>query len=130
MRYTFAVCSGMGIAMLMDELLAYLFEGQPHMLATPLGTWLADSRRFMAFVNAFHTKIRKKMRATREPESLLDLRLELETAYWNSAGRSPLMARCTLMMVRLSWSRRRVSRNHRRGPSRMSSMEASILSLI
>lgn len=67
--------------MLMDELLTTLFDGQPHLLATPMETWLADSRRFMAFVNTFHTKIRKKLRATREPESLLDLRLELETAY-------------------------------------------------
>lgn len=67
--------------MLMDELLTYLFDGQPHLLAAPMETWLADSRRFMTFVNAFHTKIRKKLRATREPEGLLDLRLELETAY-------------------------------------------------
>jgi hypothetical protein len=67
--------------MLTDELHTSLFDGQPHLLAEPVGMWLASSRRFTAFANAYHTKIRKKLRATREPESLLDLRLELETAY-------------------------------------------------
>jgi hypothetical protein len=67
--------------MLIDELLIYLFDGKPHLLATQMGTWLASSRRFTAFVNAFHNKIRKKLRATQEMESLLDLQLELETAY-------------------------------------------------
>ncbi len=67
--------------MLIDELLTYLFDRQPHLLATPMATWLASSRRFTAFVNTFHDKIRKKLRATQEMERLLDLRLELETAY-------------------------------------------------
>ena len=67
--------------MLIDELLAYLFDGQPHLLATSMATWLASSRRFTAFVNTYHNKIRKKLRATQEMERLLDLRLELETAY-------------------------------------------------
>ncbi len=67
--------------MLIDKLLTYLFDGKPHLLATPMATWLASSRRFTAFVNAFHNKIRKKLRATQEMESLLDLQLELETAY-------------------------------------------------
>lgn len=65
----------------MDELLAYLFDGQPHFLAEPMAAWLASSRRFTAFVNAHHTKIRKKVRTAQEPESLRDLQLELETAY-------------------------------------------------
>lgn len=43
--------------------------------------WLASSRRFTAFVSAHRDKIRKKIRTTRDPESILDLRLELETAY-------------------------------------------------
>jgi len=67
--------------MLIDELLTYLFNGQSHLLATPMATWLASSRRFTAFVTTFRTKIRKKLRATQEIESLLDLQLELETAY-------------------------------------------------
>jgi len=64
-----------------DELLTYLFDRQAHLLAMPMATWLAGSRRFAAFVTAFRTKIRKKLRATQEMESLLDLQLELETAY-------------------------------------------------
>jgi hypothetical protein len=67
--------------MVTEELHTYLFDGQPHLLATPMATWLAASRRFAAFVTDFRTKIRKKLRATQEIESLLDLRLELETAY-------------------------------------------------
>jgi hypothetical protein len=46
-----------------------------------MAEWLASSRRFTAFVDSFRDKIRKKIRATKDPESLLDLQLELETAY-------------------------------------------------
>ena len=67
--------------MLVDDLLAYLFAGRPHVLATPMAHWLATSRRFTAFVTDFRPKIRRKLWATEEIESLLDLRLELETAY-------------------------------------------------
>ncbi len=67
--------------MLTDELLGYVFDGRSHLLAQPMATWLASSRRFTAFVTTFRDKIRKKLRATQDPESLLDLRLELETAY-------------------------------------------------
>ena len=64
-----------------DELLTSLFGGQSHLLAAPMAAWLASSRRFTAFVTTFHTKIRKKLRTTQEPESLRDLQLELETGY-------------------------------------------------
>jgi hypothetical protein len=67
--------------MLPDELLLYIFDGQPHLLSEPMATWLASSRRFTTFVATFRDKIRKKLRATPDQESLLDLRLELETAY-------------------------------------------------
>jgi hypothetical protein len=67
--------------MLTDELLASLFDGQPHLLAEPMAGWLASSRRFTVFVNAYFTKIRKKLRTAQEPENLRDLQLELETAY-------------------------------------------------
>jgi hypothetical protein len=66
---------------IMDELITYLFDGQSHLLATPMATWLTSSRRFAAFVTTYHTKIRKKLRVTQDVENLLDLRLELETAY-------------------------------------------------
>ena len=64
-----------------DDLLAYLFDGQPHLLVQPMTGWLAASRRFAAFVTTFQDKIRKKLRTTQDQESFLDLRLELETAY-------------------------------------------------
>lgn len=71
-----------------DELIVYLFDGRPHLLAAPLAAWLASSRRFAAFVEANRAKVRKKLRATAEPASLLDLRLELETAYMLLGERS------------------------------------------
>src|SRR3990172_3264109 len=67
--------------MLTDELLNYLFDGRSHLFAQPMETWLASSRRFAAFVTSFRDKIRKKLRVTQDQESLLDLRLELETAH-------------------------------------------------
>ncbi len=67
--------------MLTDELLIYIFDGQSHLLAEPMTMWLRSSRRFTAFVATFRDKIRKKLRVTQDQESLLDLRLELETAY-------------------------------------------------
>jgi hypothetical protein len=67
--------------MLIDELLSYLFDGQPRPLAAEMKTWLVSSRRFMDFVTASRDKIRKKLRSTQDQEALSDLRLELETAY-------------------------------------------------
>lgn len=64
-----------------DDVLTSLFDDQSHLLAEPMAAWLASSRRFTAFVTAFHTKVRKKLRAAQDPESLRDLQLELETAY-------------------------------------------------
>src|SRR5574341_1196246 len=66
---------------LTDELLFYLFDGHAHPLAAPVGTWLAASRRFTSFANTFRDKIRKKLRTLPGQERLLDLQLELETAY-------------------------------------------------
>lgn len=62
------------------DLHTYLFARHPHPLEPPLQTWLG-SRRFAAFADEAKSKIRKKLRAAEEPESILDVRLELETAY-------------------------------------------------
>jgi hypothetical protein len=67
--------------MLTDELLRYIFDGQSHPLAQPAAFWLASSRRFTNFVNTFRDKIRKKLRTIHDPQGILDLQLELETAY-------------------------------------------------
>jgi hypothetical protein len=71
----------MSTAKLQEELLAYLFDGKPHRLTAPMQTWLADSRRFTAFVSETRDKIRKKIRITQDAQTLQDLRLEWETAY-------------------------------------------------
>jgi len=63
------------------DLIAYLFEGQPHLLSGTLRQWMEASSRFTAFVETYQDKIRKKIRVTRDPESVLDLRSELEVAY-------------------------------------------------
>jgi len=64
-----------------DDLHTYLFAGEPHALAPQMRSWLASSRRFITFVAAVRSKIRKKLRAVQTPESVADLLLELETAY-------------------------------------------------
>ena len=69
------------MAMTTDELLIYILGSPSHFLAKPMATWLAASRQFTAFATTFRDKIRKKVRTTQDTESLLDLRLELETAY-------------------------------------------------
>lgn len=64
-----------------DDLLTYLFDGRSNLLVPPMATWLASSRRFAAFAGTFRDKIRKKLRTTRDEKGLLDLQVELETAY-------------------------------------------------
>jgi len=64
----------------LDDLTAYLFDGQPHPLSGELLEWMENSPRFTAFVETYRDKIRKKVRVTREPESILDLRSELDVA--------------------------------------------------
>ncbi len=63
------------------DLVAYVFEGRPHVLSHELVHWMEASPRFTAFVETYRDKIRKKIRVTREPASALDLRGELEVAY-------------------------------------------------
>ena len=63
------------------DLIAYVFEGQPHLLSDELFKWMEDSARFTAFVETYRDKIRKKVRLAREAETALDLRGELEVAY-------------------------------------------------
>jgi len=63
------------------DLIAYVFEGQPHPLSGDLLRWMESSTRFTAFVELYRDKIRKKVRINRELESALDLRGELEVAY-------------------------------------------------
>jgi hypothetical protein len=61
------------------ELLAYLSDNSSP-LEADLRIWL-ESKRWEAFATAHRDKIRKKLRETRDPAALGDLRAELETAY-------------------------------------------------
>jgi hypothetical protein len=64
-----------------DSLLDHLFADTNDMLYEQMAVWLASSRRFAAFVRDNQNKIRKKLRVTSDPDRLLDLKLELETAF-------------------------------------------------
>ncbi len=64
-----------------NELIAFLFDGKASALSESMSQWLASSRRFTSFVDTFCDKIRKKIRVTKSSEGLLDLQLELQTAY-------------------------------------------------
>ena len=61
--------------------MAYVFEGRAHRLSGALWQWMEASPRFTTFVETYRDKIRKKIRVTRQPESVLDLGGELEVAY-------------------------------------------------
>jgi hypothetical protein len=68
------------------DLTAYVFEGVlPNaaiaQLSRELPQWMDASSRFTVFVDTYRDKIRKKIRVTRDPESALDVRSELEVAY-------------------------------------------------
>jgi hypothetical protein len=63
------------------DLIAYVFDEQPHLLSGALMEWLEASPRFTAFVETYRAKIRKKIRLARDQESVLDLRGELQVAY-------------------------------------------------
>jgi len=69
------------MSLLTDQLLAFIFDGKPHILFLSMKNWLVSSRRFGDFVDVYKDKIRKKIRTTQNHENLLDLRLELQIAY-------------------------------------------------
>ncbi len=64
-----------------DELLAEIFEDRSHPLLVPLTTWLTTSKGFRSFAENYRTKIRAKIKARHDAESLHDLAFELATAY-------------------------------------------------
>jgi hypothetical protein len=73
------------------DLIETLFDGQSQdrfaeapqsdlALSGELRQWMEGSPRFTAFIETYRDKVRKKIRVTRDPESILDLRCELEVA--------------------------------------------------
>lgn len=63
------------------DLISYIFDGKPHPHADDVAAWLESSPRYSEFVETYRDKIRKKLRVTRDPESLLDVLGELELPY-------------------------------------------------
>ena len=63
------------------DLIAYVFDGYPHLLSGTLMHWMESSSRYTAFVDTYRDKIRKKIRVNPDAESALDVRSELEVAY-------------------------------------------------
>ena len=64
-----------------DQLLAYLFDENPHTLTGPVSRWIDSSRRFKEFAIEYRDKIRKKIRITQSDSAIQDLTAELEVAY-------------------------------------------------
>lgn len=65
-----------------EQLLGYLFDDKPHILAAPMSRWIGLSPRFKAFATTYRNKIRKRIRVTQSSAGIKDLEVELETAYW------------------------------------------------
>ena len=71
-----------------ERLLDHLFRAAPASpMADELAAWLAESRRFRAFVAANRDKIRKKLRGATDAEAQQDLRAELRVAHLLLADR-------------------------------------------
>lgn len=86
------------------DLISYIFSDQPQPFSAELMAWMEASSRFTAFVETYRDKIRKKLRVTRDAESALDVRGELEVAY------------CLLNDRRLSLAYEPYASAKRRGP--------------
>jgi hypothetical protein len=65
----------------LQQNLAYLFDDKPHELSRPFEHWLAASKPFSSFAQAYQQKIRKKVRGVRDAEEMHNLYCELRTAY-------------------------------------------------
>jgi hypothetical protein len=64
------------------EPLLNIFGDTADALSSQCARWIDESPRFQAFVAAYRTKIRKKVRGLRDGEGRSDLLFELAIAYW------------------------------------------------
>ncbi len=62
------------------DLLDSIFDDARHPLYREFEGWVRGSRRYRAFATGYDTKIRAKLRAARDEDSLRDARAELATA--------------------------------------------------
>src|SRR5688500_16644627 len=67
--------------MTIDQILNHILADPSHFLRHRIETRLRASSRFRAFTEAYHGKIRKKLRDARDREAVEDIAFELETAY-------------------------------------------------
>ena len=64
-----------------ERLVDHLFDATPaSAMRDELAGWLAESRRFRAFVDANRDKVRKKLRGAADDDARLDVRTELRIA--------------------------------------------------
>ncbi|MEZ4667228.1 MAG: hypothetical protein R3E39_04805 [Anaerolineae bacterium] len=63
-----------------DDLLTSIFDERKPDFYREFEGWIRNSRRYMAFAQTYHTKIRAKLKNARDENGLKDLRAELETA--------------------------------------------------
>jgi hypothetical protein len=64
----------------LDELLAYIFDGEKPTFYAEFESWVRGSRRFRAFAQSNRGKIRAKLKSARDEGGRLDVRAELHTA--------------------------------------------------
>ncbi|MBL8130773.1 MAG: hypothetical protein JNL42_02860 [Anaerolineae bacterium] len=63
-----------------DDLLDAIFDDRKLPLVPEFAGWLRESRRFRAFATLYRSKIRTKLKNTRDDAGLRDVRAELEAA--------------------------------------------------
>ena len=64
----------------LDDLLAYIFDGEKPAFYSEFEGWVRGSRRFRIFADSNRGKIRAKLKSARDEGGMLDVRAELETA--------------------------------------------------
>ncbi|MEP7292467.1 MAG: hypothetical protein ABI835_11825 [Chloroflexota bacterium] len=65
-----------------SEVLEALFEDQYHPLYPTLEVWVKSDRRFRAFAERYHGKMRRKLRTIPDAAGAADLLFEFEIARW------------------------------------------------
>lgn len=71
-----------------ERLVDHLFDAKPTpAMRDELAGWLAESRRFRAFIDANRDKVRKKLRGAADADARLDVRTELKIAHLLLADR-------------------------------------------
>lgn len=70
------------MSMTAGEVLAALFEDERHALYPTVEVWVKSDRRFRAFAEKYHGKMRRKLRNVTDAAGRDDLQFELEVGHW------------------------------------------------